>query len=130
MSMIQSGKVNRTATPALRRPTPREAAIIDALLAEEFEGVVELRVQTEGLLVRQVFDDGTLDLVVSSDAPAAQVLHRVPVEGRCDDEDGVPVLVLLHVIDGRLNELEVVKADGEALHRPPTADSIAVVLHD
>ena len=128
MSTIQSDKVSGTSTPLLRKPTPREAAIIDALLAEEFEGVVDLRAQARGLLVRQVFEDGTLDLIVPASAPAANVSHRVPVEAQCDDADGLPILILLHVIDGRLNELEIVKGDGSGVRQPPSADRLDVVV--
>lgn len=42
----------------------------------------------------------------------APVQQRVPVEAIAYDVDKVPIEVLLHVVDGKVRELEVIKADG------------------
>jgi hypothetical protein len=41
----------------------------------------------------------------------------VPVEAELVDEDGVIVHVLLHVVDGFLNELEVYREDSAPVRR-------------
>lgn len=109
---------------ALRQPDARELALLGALLNEPFEGGAVLRQQVHGLRVRTLLRDGTIEMVVRADAPRADVAERVPVEATYDDDDGVPVLVLLHVVGGRMSELEVVKADGSAISLPPTVQRL------
>ena len=118
-----------TTTPVTARPpTPREAGLLDALLRPDFSGAATLRAQAGHLRVRMAFGDGTLDLLPDPATPAAAVAQRVPVEGHCVDADGGPVLVLLHVVDARLKELEIVKLDGTGVVRPPTADRLDVIV--
>jgi hypothetical protein len=42
----------------------------------------------------------------------------VPVEAEYRDDDDCPVWVLLHVVNGFLDELEIVRADGQPLISP------------
>ena len=97
-----------------RRPTAAEQALLDKLLAPTFPGSNELRAQLEGLDVRIIDEDGGLELRPGP-GPYAEVLDRIPVEGELLDRDGVKAHVLLHVIDGRLHELEVYKEDGSRM---------------
>ena len=77
----------------------------------DFPGSCELREQLRGLRVRAIDEDGSLELV-SGSGPDAIVRDRIPIEGELLDRDGTMVHVLLHVVDGRLNELEIYKVDG------------------
>ena len=115
--MIQAPTETSARTP--RRPTSAERAVLAKLLAGDFPGVQDLRRQAASLRVMEALADGTLDLHVDADAPRADVESRVPVEAAYDDEDGVPVMILMHVLNGVLAELEVVKADGSPIARPP-----------
>ncbi len=55
--------------------------------------------------------------------------RRIPVEASYPDADGVVVHVLLHVIDGRLDELEVYREDSGSVLIPSTeADALKVDL--
>jgi hypothetical protein len=57
------------------------------------------------------------------------VRRRIPVEASYPDADGVVVHVLLHVIDGRLDELEVYREDSGSVLIPSTeADALKVDL--
>lgn len=71
-------------------------------------------------MVRRIDDEGSLRFQVEG-APAA-VAGRVPVEGRYrDGEDPFEpgVNLLLHVVEGRLHELEVFKDDGAHIRVGP-----------
>jgi hypothetical protein len=102
----------RTIDPPRRLSDPEQAALA-VLLAESFRGSEALRRQAEVVRVHQecTCGCGSIGLVVARDQTIrAEVSERIPVEGRstASADDGAPVEVLLHVVDGYLNELEVV----------------------
>ena len=101
-----------------REPTRREVEVLGMLLGREFPGAAALRLQLPGLEVAPIDADGSLSLRPRSDAESATVTTRVPVEGRYRDHDGASVYVLLHVVHGRLHELELFRGDGETVMRP------------
>jgi len=80
-----------------------------ALLKEDFPGCQALLEQVPSLSVHSIDEEGSLRLEVSG--PRAEVKQRVPVEAMLEDVDGVTIHVLLHVIDGLMNEVEVYKDD-------------------
>ncbi|NYG58746.1 ketosteroid isomerase-like protein [Nocardioides daedukensis] len=94
--------------------------MLDALLTQEFEGVVELRAQVPECKFEEVDEDGTL--AVHASGPRANVKFRVPVEAIYADADGVMVHVLLHVVGGRLDEVEVFREDGDSVVRKPATE--------
>jgi hypothetical protein len=56
-------------------------------------------------------------------------VRRIPVEAEYEDLDRVTVHVLLHVIDGRLNEIEVYREDSAAVGRAATSvDDLRVMV--
>lgn len=99
---------------------PRERAVLDRLLTAEFPGRDRLAAQARTALVRQIDDEGSLRFRVEG-APAV-VTGRVPAEGSYQDGDdpfGPRVNLLLHVVGGRLHELEVFKDDSMSIHLGP-----------
>lgn len=106
-----------------RALVPGEVAVLDLLLATDFPGRSELAAQARSALVRRVDQVGSLRFQV--DGPRAGVRGRVPVEGYYHDDGSGPgphrpaVNLLLHVVDGRLHELEVYKDDGSDIHVGP-----------
>ena len=46
----------------------------------------------------------------------------MPVEAEYLDVDGVPIWILLHVVDGLLNELEILRADSAKMQNFPRPD--------
>ena len=52
---------------------------------------------------------------------------RVPVEGSGSDSDGVPIYVLVHVVDGLAVELEIYKADGSPILSMPPPEAFEVM---
>jgi hypothetical protein len=51
---------------------------------------------------------------------------RIPVETTGEGTDGVGIRVLLHVLDGYLNELEIFVMDGQLLNAFPDPDDWVV----
>jgi hypothetical protein len=101
----------------------RESQLLKKLLSHDFPGRDELREQVPFVLCRTIDEDGGLSLKCSAGRPAP-VLCRVPTEGTCADLDGVQIHVLLHVVDGFVNELEVYKDDSSRVKRSPVAEHL------
>ena len=113
---------------SFRALTARELEILEKLLEPEFPGRDELRQQVGSLTARQLFQDGTLDLNCGATL-RAPVTCRVPTEGEYFDADGFRVNVLLHVVDGLMNELEILKLHPSKIINPPEARNLFVVTH-
>ena len=97
-----------------RKLTELEKKIINKLLSSHFEGNELLQKQLINCEASNTNDDdnyGSIYLHPLSDHPALVNL-RVPVEGLAADSDGGTINILLHVEDGFLNELEIVKLEG------------------
>lgn len=88
-----------------------EEEILLRLLNAGVPGHNELLAQVKDMKVRQIDAEGSLRLEPRSDAPAATVDDRIPVEAEFPDNDGISVRVLLHVVNGFLSELEIYKDD-------------------
>ena len=120
-------------TAALRELTAVEREILDLLLRDPFPGRDQLREQLDSARVRRIdeYDDnyGSVEFVVDHARPAPVTAYMV-AEAGTEDEDGVPVEVLLHVRDGVLRELEVVKADGSPLIRSLRAEELKLAQRD
>jgi len=100
--------------------------LLETLLNHEFPGRDELREQLGSVVGRTIDEDGGLSLQCSVGNPAP-VLCRVPIEGKCVDVDGVQIHVLLHVVDGFMNELEIYKDDSSRVKRSPMAGELVVI---
>lgn len=104
----------------------REREIVEKMLSSGFAGSEILRLQLQHAAVKEVLEDGTLEFRIPADLPLASIPVRVPVEAEVLDADGTPILILLHVVDGKLHELEIVKGDDSMIKCAPHADSILV----
>ena len=111
--------------PPDRSLTSSERALIDRLLEPEFPGRDELRRQLD--MTRAVeLEDGGLTLICDTTV-RAPVKTRVPTEGEYLDADGVPVHVLLHVVDGIVSELEIFKEDSSPVVDKPIPSALDVI---
>ena len=108
-----------------RRPTLYETTLLERLLDQDFDGAAELKRQLPSLIVETISEQndnyGSIALSVN-DGNSASVLQRVPVEARAHDSDGVAIEVLLHIVNGKLNELEFLKVDGTKILKRPRVD--------
>ena len=84
--------------------------VLGTLLERSFPGARELRRQMHLLDAEVIDDNGSLSLRPAIVIPA-EVDRRIPVEASYDDVDGMSVHVLVHVVDGLLDELEIYRDD-------------------
>ncbi|MGD0360181.1 MAG: hypothetical protein ABSC93_04900 [Bryobacteraceae bacterium] len=106
---------------AFRPLTTYERTLLERLLEPDFPGRDALRGQLDVVTAKPVLEDGTLALQCGPCLPAA-VKRRIPTEGACADADGGLITVLLHVVDGRMHELEIFKTGpsaGSKIINPP-----------
>lgn len=120
--MTQSGH-------AFRNFTALEQGIIDRLLEKAFPGRDELCEQMKKCLVRTLDEDNSVEFLVATDVKS-QVKRRIPVEAEFQDADGVLVHILLHVVDGKVNELEIYKEDGSSIIENPDPSKLKIVCLD
>ena len=109
--------------------TTYEQEIIDRLLEKAFPGRDEIREQMKFCLVRTIDADKSLGFLVKSNV-TAKVKRRIPVEAEFQDADGVVIHILLHVIDGKVNELEIYKEDGSPIIESPDPYKLKVACLD
>jgi len=98
-----------------------------ALLAPAFPGRDALLHQLSGVSVVQIDTEGSLEFHVE-DATVAEVARSIPVEATVRDVDDVVVHLLLHVVDGLLNELEVYREDSGPLVAPIDVRALEVIV--
>jgi len=91
-----------------RAPNERERNLLDLLSSADFPGAGAVRQQLSACFVRPLDCDGSFQLRGPA-GPLADVRYRVPVELYANDLDGIPIHVLLHVIDGLCSEVEIYK---------------------
>jgi hypothetical protein len=101
----------------------KERAILQRLLKHNFRGHQDLERQLEGLLARQIDEEGSLRLKVVSKVKAS-IPGGVAVEGRYSDstsaDPGSPhVDILLRVGDGQMRMLERYKDDSSPIGKEP-----------
>ena len=121
------GLVSKQPT-VIREMGGSERRILDKLLSVEFPGRDELRVQAATALVSPIGADGVPAFVfkIDDEAPLAAVRGRIPVEALSNAIPGKVVHCLLHVVDGRLSELEFFREDGTQIKKLPNADDLIV----
>lgn len=115
--------------PNERAPTKEELALLARLLSEAFPGSSELRAQAKSARARTVGPAGAPQVLFDIDEtlPRAPSDPRIPIEGEVEDQDGTLVHVLLHVVGGRLNELEIYREDGRPVVRFPTPTTLRIL---
>ena len=116
------------ATPArFRASSHLERRVLSALLSAEFRGNAALREQAKTAQVRVIDADGSLE-ISAGEGPRADVDQRVPIEGEIPDRDGIIIHILLHVVDGNLNELEIYREDSGPIGREIDPDELQVIV--
>jgi hypothetical protein len=98
-----------------------ETSLIDKLLSVNFKGKTELIEQIDKARVRTIDENGSLRFSTTSDV-MANVNSRVPVEAECLDSDNILIHALLHVLDGRIWELEIYRDDSLTVKRRVDVD--------
>jgi hypothetical protein len=112
--------------------TDTERDIVEKLLSVDFQGVEALREQLKTCGAKLTGDTdnyGSIYLITESDR-LSDVTQRVPVEAVTADSEGAEIDILLHVVDGKLNELEIVRLDGEPMVGGINLEQLKVILND
>lgn len=113
-----------------RKLTKTEEQIVNKLLEKDFLGKEAIKKQISSALVRPIgeYKDnyGSLEFKVDFN-DKAEVTNRIPVLGHTKDIDGVLVEIFLHVINGKINELEIVKADSSMIKSILDPSKITVI---
>jgi len=120
--------------PKFRTVALSEKSLLLKLLEVDFPGNTALKLQLSGALVRPIDENGSLLFDVRSEL-LAPVKQRVPVEGWYPDVDTTPLVgpfvrILLHVVAGKLFELEIYKDDGSPIIKKPELDELTVFSPD
>jgi hypothetical protein len=113
---------------ASHRPlTDWERRVISRLLLERpFAAREELLAQLDEVAARAIYEDGSVGLQCARDVEAS-LKTRIPAEAEAADRDGMTIHYLLHVVDGRMNELEVYKSDSSRVLRHAAPEELKVM---
>ena len=95
-----------------------ERRLIDRLLAMPFPGSRDLAIQLRDSLVCSIDQNGSLDFLVSTNKKVS-VHNPIPVEAEAEDNYGVTIHLLLHVIEGVARGIEVYKEDSSDVIKFP-----------
>lgn len=128
--LLPSPRMKRSDDQSRESLSADEQVILKVLLARDFPGSDALREQANHVSVIDRPEPNDPTAVLSVDRTAtrpAKTEQRVPVEGEAVDEDGARLGILVHVVDGYLDELEFVRYDGKPLRRLPDANMITVI---
>lgn len=113
-------------TSPWRELTTDEMALLERLLSPDFPGKEELLAQIRHCLVKVIDEDGSLEFDVQSTVDVPGVQRGVLTEGEFQDIDGGTAHVLLHVVDGKVKELEFYKEDGSRVKKVPSPTNVEV----
>lgn len=114
---------NRTSYQVL---TENEKTMLERLLEAEFPGRDQIRQQITKSVATVIDEYGSLRFDVRSDIKAP-VTRRIPIEAETEDTDGVPIHLLLHVVEGKIAELEIYKDDGSPIRKMPAASKLRLI---
>ena len=101
-----------------RKLTESEMKLIHRLLEKHFPGRDAIAEQLNTALVEPIDANGSLKVFVNSDVNTVTEF-RIPAEGEVEDIDGTTIHLLLHIVNGKVDELEVYKDDGSAVIKMP-----------
>jgi hypothetical protein len=107
----------------MRDLTEREQKILKIMLQQLPAVGSVLQKQLAAAKVSPIDDEGSLRLHIAS-TEVARIAERVPVTAIFDDADNVPIYLLLHIINGKLDELEIYKADGSRIIVSPNPERL------
>jgi hypothetical protein len=101
--------------------------ILARLLDADFPGRDQVAQQVAAARAKTLDEHGCLELS-AGEAPPARVIRRIPVEAETVDTDGMSIHVLLHVVDGYIDELEFFRDDSGTIQRPVRAEDLRVIV--
>jgi hypothetical protein len=110
-----------------REPTNAERALISRLLEASFPGRDEIRTILQDAQVCSIDEQGSLKFE-SEVVGRVNGVKPVPVEAEANDTDGLAIHVLLHMVHGRPDELEIYKDDSSSIKRMPLPEEFDLIV--
>ncbi len=108
-----------------RKLSARERKILERMFSQLSCGSDELRNQLKAAKVSTIDEEGSVRFSVDFADRVSCISERVPVTAIYDDKHGIPIYLLLHIVEGELWELEVYKADGSPIIKRPDAEKLS-----
>jgi len=121
--------IHMTEPHLVRAPTEYERALFHRMMETDFPGRDVVKEQLEACQVSTVLPDGTIRIhtPVKEKAP---VLFRVPVDAYGNDtKDGMSIHILLHVVNGIVEELEILKLGSDSSPNMPPVEDLKVIVY-
>lgn len=109
--------------------TAWERLLLNLFSGATVESQLALQAQIAGAWVASE-EPGHVYLQVAQDAPPLKSNSGFPIEARYFDDDGTPIIYLLHANfpKGQIHELDYWRSDGdEILERTPPASAIEII---
>lgn len=112
--------------------TPEEEGILNRLLSVEFQGQEELLRQAQSVRVSEECKDCRSITTIVDNLPgnAATVKRRIPIEAEAVDVDGAKIHILLHVVYGYIDEIEIYREDLQSVKEIPKPNSLELINLD
>jgi hypothetical protein len=111
----------------IRLLTLEERELLDCMLSAEYPGKQQVANQLDNVHVEPIDDNGSLRFIVTT-STIAPVVRRIPVEAEAIDTDGICIHALLHVVDGKVQELEIYKDDSSAVADRPNPQQWQIIV--
>lgn len=115
------------------KPSDEQHSLLLKMLSPELENKDALLKQSSAYTVKSVpYDDnyGSFDILPDKSLQPANVPDGVISIGETYDKDGMSIGILLHVYEGYLSEVEIVRDDGEPMIGQIDVDSVNVSRRD
>lgn len=114
-----------------RKLQSEELNWLNRMLDTEFLGKSELLDQIQNSQVSPNYNKGFISLKFQSDSSIAKFPYNVrnPIEMRAYQNDAVPVMFLIHVMNGYLNELEIFNADSSEITVDLSVDNVEIIIN-
>jgi hypothetical protein len=112
-----------------RHLKPEEKSILGQLLSAEFQGREKLLRQLPSARVSEECHDCQSIKLMVDKAPGniSFVKRRIPIEAEALDSDGVKIHILLHVVHGFMDEIEIFREDLLMVKQLPEPSSLELI---
>ncbi|HEY9825277.1 MAG TPA: hypothetical protein V6D19_07505 [Stenomitos sp.] len=115
-----------------RSLTFQEEEILKLLLSVDFPGREALLIQAHSVRVSEECKDcRSIKLAVDrSSSNAAIVKRRIPIEAETQDVDNMKIHILLHVVQGYMDEIEIYREDLQKIIEVPKPNELVLINLD
>ena len=112
--------------------TEEEQSILSKMLSTNVMDKKILINQIENAKVIGYCDCGCKSILISVDQELPKYMYnvRVPVEMLTNDGESTPIQFLLHIVDGYINELEILRLDSQAINGTVSLNNVIITIND